>query len=411
MSQPSQFTLSWPETRLVSPKHSPKVNEPSISKQDQNRPLAELWSEYLETFSGKQSRFAQYLLYLSTDFSGGLKVCSILAGNSKENPFSVVWTPPAPKLNSSLRDEIWRRCLAKEMEEIDRENWETLGFGFLLTGELKSFSDWVEFTEREFGLKDDCIAFLQLLGKKSADLQGSTSVLQVLVDYMQGNFEQVSFESLSRMVLVDGHWQISGILFHAIENGHWTGEPSIRFLQFLSAFFQDWKEWEQAQFLNVVLGKAPAFPLLRKAKQILNPNQYLIFKNKLEIVYRGDWEESDRIFAYDLHLSFDPFINCMMKYKEGGESFLNTLYFESRKKPYSFYLNMQMALVCFMNGEYDSFLHYYSLAGRLKHLPTPLYIYAKVLESRGNETNSNAIFSTLDRLGNTPVFPRELGDI
>ncbi len=402
MSSKSELKLPWPEMTLHFPAPVQTISE---SK------LGDLWPEFVQAFQGKYSRFASYLMYLSTDFSGGFKVCSVLGANPAENTFNVPFTPPGPPISKEIRNQIWALCQKREWEEVNREEWELLGMSFLLTGELDSFYAWVEMTKKEFGLSEECKKFLTLLGWNFETNLAETNVLNSLVSYVIGDFAKADFSFLAQAVLKEGYWQFSGVLFDAIAKNIWNGREILPFLDFLSGFYADWQNWEKAKFLKVTLGKVPPFSALIRAKKILTPSEFIEYSNHLKLLFRGDFEEPEGDFGYDLAISVDPFFSTLIRFDKEGESYKAELMEELESKPYSYIVNLQYAIVLYRQGDANGFLQYYQNGGRLRYLAVPLYLYARVMENKNEEALANSIFQTLDKLHKTPVFPSELGEI
>ena len=209
----------------------------------------------------------------------------------------------------------------------------------------------------------------------------------------------------------DGYWQLAGVLIDAIGKANWMGENILPFLDFLSGFYNDWKDWEKAKFLNITLGKVPAYPALKKASKILNKNQFQEYSKHLKYLFRGDFEESERGFGYESNVPIDPFMITLLRFDKEREIYTNELQNQIHLAPYSYILNLRMAIVYFRIGDYHRFMEFYEKGGRLKFLPIPLYLFAKVKESRKEETLANSILIALEKHGRTPNFPVELGEI
>ncbi len=416
MSFSTEIKLPWPEIRIhfaktaetVRPKSETipqEVWEPSPAN------LGELWVALRSSFQGKHFRFTSYLQYLSTDFSGGFKVCSFLGGNRDKNAFQFPFSPPGPPISKDIRDSIWLLCKKRKWEEVDRENWELLGLTFLLTGDIIDFKAWVEMTKKEFGLSEDCKRFLTILGWETFETGKDHSLFSSLVAYSSGRFSDVDFPLLSDSVLKEGFWQFSGVLFDSISKGIWSGDKTLVFWEFLTGFYSDWKDWEKAKFLNVSLGKVPAYQSLRYAKKLLSKTEYPVYAFNLKKVFRGDLEEPEAEFGYDLTIPFDPFSITLIRYDREGESFAKILREDLLKTPYSYYSNLQMSLLAYREGNYDLFLEFYQKGGRLRYLPIPLYFYARAMERKNQPGLANSILSALERMRKLPVFPSELGDL
>lgn len=402
MSSKSELKLPWPEMTLHFPAPVPEISETK---------LGDLWSEFVQAFHGKYSRFASYLMYVSTDFSGGFKVCSVLGTNPTENTFNVPFSPPGPPISLEIRNKIWAICQRKEWEEVNREEWELLGMSFLLTGEIDSFYAWVEMTKKEFGLTEECKKFLTLLGWNFETQTKEADILDSLVSYANGDFAKADFPLIAQSVLKEGYWQLSGVLFDAIAKNIWTGSQILPFLDFLSGFYSEWQVWEKAKFLKVTLGKVPPFSALIRAKKILSPSEYLEYSNHLKLLFRGDFEEAEGEFGYDLSINLDPFLSTLIRLDKEGDTFKNELKEELETRPYSYISNLKYAIVLYRQGDADGFLKFYQNGGRLRYLAIPLYLYARVLENKNEVALASSIFQTLDKLQKTPSFPRELGEV
>jgi hypothetical protein len=402
MSLQSELKLPWPETTFHFP--APVLTIPTPK-------LSDLWKQFIPAFQGKYSRFANYLMYLSTDFSGGFKVCSVLSTNPTENTFQVPYTPPGPPLSIEIRNQIWTLSRKKQWEELDREEWEMLGFSFLLTGDLRDFNQWVEMTKTEFGLSDNCQKFLTLLGWYTEKVPRDNSILQALVDYSHGDFVNADFNLIANAVLKEGYWQLSGVLFDALAKGAWSGKQILPFLDFLTGFYSEWQDWEKSKFLKTSLGKVPPFSALKRARKLLNKNDFLEYSKYLISIFRGDWEEPEAEFGYESTIPFDPFMTVLIRYDKEGDSYFREIKEALVASPYSYFVNLQMAILAYRNRDYDKFLEFYEKGGRLRYLPLPLYLYAKVKDLRKEETLADSILKTLERHHKTPIFPSELGEV
>ena len=100
-----------------------------------------------------------------------------------------------------------------------------------------------------------------------------------------------------------------------------------------------------------------------------------------------------------------------LRFDKEREIYTNELQNQIHLAPYSYILNLRMAIVYFRIGDYHRFMEFYEKGGRLKFLPIPLYLFAKVKESRKEETLANSILIALEKHGRTPNFPVELGEI
>ncbi len=402
MSSKSELKLPWPEINLHY--QAPTVPGPEIN-------LPDLWNQFLSSFQGKQVRFTNYLMYLSTDFSGGFKVCSVLGPNPVENTFSVPVTLPAPSISKEARDQIWERSQKKEWEELNREDWELLGISFLMTGDLTEFHKWISLTSKEFGLTEDCKKYLTLLGWKFDGLSKNISVLDSLVCYAAGDYKNVDFQAIADAILRDGYSQLSGVLLDCIHKNVWTGDQIFPFLNFLTGFYSEWQEWEQAKFLRITLGKVPPFSALKKAKKILKPAAFLEYSKNLKLLFRGEWEESDLEFGFELHVQMDPFMKTLIRFHKEGEDLAKEIMEKLSNFPYSYIINLQYAVVLYRKGDHTGFLKYYENGGRLRYLPLPLYLYARTSYFRKEVSLADSIFQTLEKLNKTPKFPEELGGV
>ncbi|TGL87917.1 hypothetical protein EHQ68_00720 [Leptospira congkakensis] len=395
MSLQTEYKLQWPEYRIEF------HQRPHIPK---SATLPELWPSLRAFFSGSQSRFANYLFYLSTDFSGGFSLCSILGENEANNRFrDPQLLSPTPFPKESLA-EIWKLCQNREFEEMEREDWELIGFGLLYSGNLLEFRNWVLKTKEFFGQTDDNRRFLYLLGWESSVFPYENSILHMLVEYVRGNSNVLDFKTLTDAVIVDSHWQISGVLFHAIETGWFTGEETFRFWKFLIGFYAEWEDWEKQKFRSVSLGKIPAFPALRYAKRYFPLDTFHSYQVELETNLRGDWTYGDG-FGYELTHQMDPFVETVVRFRSDGESFIDELKNELIKRPYSYFLNLQLAFISFVKKENQNFLDFYKKAGRLKYLPLALNLYWRVLKSNGEEVLAKSIERTLVATGESTNIP------
>ncbi|TGK87501.1 hypothetical protein EHQ24_02930 [Leptospira noumeaensis] len=395
MSLQTEYKLQWPEYRIefhLRP-HIPKTAT-----------LPELWPALRAFFSGSQSRFANYLYYLSTDFSGGFSLCSILGENEANIRFSdprLISPSPFPK---DTLEQIWKLCQNREFEEMEREDWELIGFGHLYLGNTKEFRNWVLKTKEFFGQTDDNRRFLFLLGWESSEFPFENSILHILVEYVKGNRDVLNFKTLTDAVIVDSHWQISGVLFHAIETGWFTGEETFRFWKFLIGFYAEWEDWEKQKFRSVSLGKIPAFPALRYAKRYFPQDTFLSYQVELETNLRGDWTYGDG-FGYELTHQMDPFVETIVRFRTDKEKFEDELKNELIKRPYSYFINLQLAFISFVKKENQIFLEFYKKAGRLKYLPLALNLYWRVLKSNGEEVLAKSIERTLIATGESTNIP------
>ncbi|MCW7470198.1 LBF_1011 family protein [Leptospira kanakyensis] len=395
MSLQTEYKLQWPEYRI---EFHPRPNIPKTAT------LPELWPDLRAFFSGSQSRFANYLYYLSTDFSGGFSLCSILGENEANIRFSdprLISPSPFPK--DSLA-QIWKLCQNREFEEMEREDWELIGFSFLYLGNVREFRNWVLKTKEFFGQTDDNRRFLFLLGWESSEVPFENSVLHMLVEYVKGNQDVVDFKTLTDAVITSSHWQISGVLFHAIETGWFTGNDTFPFWKFLIGFYEEWEDWEKQKFRSVSLGKIPAFPALRYAKRYFPLDTFHSYQVELETNLRGDWTYGDG-FGYELTHQMDPFVETVVRFRTDKEKFEEELKNELIKRPYSYFINLQLACISFVKKENQNFLDFYKKAGRLKYLPLALNLYWRVLKSNGEEVLSKSIERTLTATGESTNIP------
>lgn len=395
MSLQTEYKLQWPEYRIEFHK------SPHIPKKAS---LTELWPSLRAFFSGNQSRFANYLFYLSTDFSGGFSLCSILGENEVANRFKdpQLFTPTTFPVESL--DQIWELCQNREFEEMEREDWELVGFGLLYSGKIREFRNWVLKTKEFFGQTDDNRRFLFLLGWESSELPSDNSILHMLVEYVKGNRESLNFKTLTDAVTLDSYWQIAGVLFHAIEMGWFTGEETFRFWKFLIGFYSEWEEWEKQKFCMVSLGKIPAFPALRYAKRYFPFETFFRYRNDLEMALRGDWIEENE-FGYELTHEMDPFVETVVRFQNDGDSYEEGLKNELVLKPYSYFINLQLASIAFVKKENQKFLNFYKKAGRLKYLPLALNLYWRVLKDTGETVLANTIERSLVSSGESVNIP------
>ncbi|MCW7493831.1 hypothetical protein ND861_15065 [Leptospira sp. 2 VSF19] len=395
MSLQTEYKLQWPEYRI---EFHPGPHIPKTAT------LPELWPSLRAFFSGNQSRFANYLYYLSTDFSGGFSLCSILGENETANRFRdpQLVTPSAfPKESLS---QIWEICQNRDFEEMERADWELIGFGFLYSGDIREFRNWVMKTKEFFGQTEDNRRFLFLLGWENSELPYENSILHMLVEYVKGNGEVLDFKTLTDAVTLDSHWQISGVLFHAIEIGWFTGEEIFRFWKFIIGFYSEWDNWEKARFRSVSLGKIPAFSALRYAKRYFTDTDFVLYKEELETSLRGDWTYGNG-FGYELTHQMDPFVETVVRFRNEGEGFEDELKKELTLKPYSYFINLQLAFIYFVKKDNDKFLHFYKKAGRLKYLPLALNLYWRVLKQNGDEILGSSIERSLVASGESIHIP------
>ncbi|BDA78100.1 hypothetical protein LPTSP3_g10300 [Leptospira kobayashii] len=418
MSRNIETQLPWPEIRLhftkqteEKPSSSTETNEPTAVSTLAPVPLDAFWKSLRSSFQGKYNRYINYIQYLSTDFSGGFKVCSFLTQNRTENTFHFPFSPPGPPISLEMRNMIWLVCKRKEWEEVEREDWELLGISFLLTGDITDFKAWVEMTKKEFGLSEDCKRFLTLLGWEEHEPEEDDSILQSLIWYSRGNYESVNYKLIANSVLKEGYWQLSGVLLDSIAKLAWKGEDTLKFLQFLSGFYPEWKDWEKTKFKSIVLGKVPAFVLVRYAKKLLSKNEFSFYLDDIKKIFRGDWEEEEIEFGYNVGFPFDPFLVTLLRFDKEGDRFEKAIQTEISQFPYSYFSNLQVALIRYRKGDFDSFLDFYEKGGRLRFLPIPLYLYARALQRKGEIELAGSILSTLEEMGKTPVFPDEMSDI
>ncbi|MDF3818284.1 hypothetical protein P3G55_00145 [Leptospira sp. 96542] len=395
MSLQTEIKLPWPEIRL---EYFPTRTVP------QPIPLDELWPELRKFFSGEQVRFANYLFYLSTDFSGGINLCSVMGENISAGPFR----DPVLKKPSEFPEEtllsIWEQCSGKKFDELDREDLELVGFGFLYTSQIDLFGKWVEFTKFNFGLTDDCKRFLHLLGWEKNTVPKEHNTLHLLVELQNGNFQNVDFVSLVNSVVNESHWQLSGIIFDLITKGIYSDPSSFVFWKFLVGFFDEWKDWEKQKFLSVALGKIPAFSLVRYAKKYISNSEFPDYLMEIETVYRGEWQEETE-FGYELKFNIDPLRETMERYNADGDLFFNELKSNLKLKPYSYFINLQLALVHYAKKEDQTFLDYYKKSGKLQYLPLSLTLYANVLNRMDKKDLAQMIEKTLSKYGQKISLP------
>ncbi|TGL45172.1 LBF_1011 family protein [Leptospira perdikensis] len=395
MSLQTEYKLQWPEYHIEFHKtpHLPKTAT-----------LSELWPDLRAFFSGNQSRFANYLFYLSTDFSGGFSLCSVLGENEVANRFrDPQLTAPSTFPSQSL-DQIWKLCQNREFEEMEREDWELVGFGLLYAGKILEFRNWVLKTKEFFGQTDDNRRFLFLLGWESSELPYDNSILHMLVEYIKGNKENLDFKTLTNAVTVDSHWQISGVLFHTIEMGWFIGDETFRFWKFFIGFYAEWEEWEKQKFRFVSMGKIPAFPALRYAKRYFPEETFLHYREELETNLRGDWTHGYG-FGYELSHEMDPFVETVVRFRNDGLRYEEELKAELILRPYSYFINLQLATIAFVKKENDKFLNFYKKAGRLKYLPLALNLYWRVLKTNGEDVLAHSIERTLIATGESTNIP------
>lgn len=382
MSLQTENKLPWPEIRM------------EFFPTPEKETIATLWPDIRRFFSGKQGRFANYMVYLSTDLYGGFNLCSILRENKGESTFQdPVLVSPSEFPIVSL-EKIWEICKNKEFEEMDREDWELLGYSFLFLGKFEDFGQWILLTEQYFSLSDDCLYLLNLVGWKSNFISQNNSVLCALAEYTIGNYKEENINLIVGALFNNGYWQVAGVLFSLIEKNILQGELSFRVWKFLIGLYSEFKDWEKEYFLQVSLGKIPAFSALRYAKKYLSSEEYLKYKSKLEQTYRGEWK-ADSEFGYNMEVELDPLFEIMNGYDAGGEDFFQQLIAKQKVMPYSYFANIMIAVVYFRKKEYNHFLEHYNLSGRLKYLPLPLSLYAKVQKHLGNHEIAEEINSAI----------------
>lgn len=395
MSLQTEYKLRWPEYRIEF--HPTEETETNVS-------LPELWPELRAFFSGNQSRFANYLFYLSTDFSGGFSLCSVLGENDANFRFhDPVLQAPTSFPKESL-EKIWKLCQNREFEEMEREDWELIGFGLLYVGNISEFRKWVLTTKEFFGQSDDNRRFLYLLGWEFSEIPFENSILHMLVEYAKGNFEKIHFPTLVEAAMSDSHWQLMGVLFHAIELGLLQAPDSFRIWKFLIGFYDEWETWEKEKFQFVSFGKIPPFYALRFAKRYLPETTFSKYQSDLESELRGDWMNGSE-FGYELTHTMNPCIDTIVRFRNEGESFERELNAELVLKPYSYLLSLQLACIQFVKKEYDLFLKFYQKSGRLKHLPLALNLYWRVLQSKGDTKTSSAIKRSLESGNQSITLP------
>ncbi|MGJ4732852.1 hypothetical protein EHR04_16045 [Leptospira levettii] len=386
MSLQTEYKLRWPEYRIEF--HPTEEIPKKVS-------LQELWPDLRAFFSGNQSRFANYLFYLSTDFSGGFSLCSVLSENDASFRFhDPVLQSPTPFPKTSL-ERIWKLCQNREFEEMEREDWELIGYGLLYEGNVPEFRKWVLTTKEFFGQTDDNRRFLTLLGWEYSEFPFENSILHMLVEYAKGNFEKIHFPTLVDAALQDSHWQLVGILFHAIELGLLPEKEAFRVWKFMIGFYEEWETWEKEKFQWVSIGKIPPFSALRYAKRYLPHSTFLKYKSDLETELRGDWMNGNE-FGYELSHTMNPCIDTVVRYKNEGELFERELSAEYQLKPYSYLIPLQLSCIHFVKKEYDQFIKLYQKSGRLKHLPLALNLYWRVLQEKGDKNLSSAIKRSLE---------------
>ncbi|PJZ44820.1 LBF_1011 family protein [Leptospira brenneri] len=395
MSLQTEYKLQWPEYRI---EFHPRPHTPKKAS------LSDLWPELRAFFSGNQSRFANYLFYLSTDFSGGFSLCSILGENEAANRFRDPQLVSPSSFPRQSFDQIWELCQNREFEEMEREDWELIGFGLLYLGETVQFRNWVLKTKEFFGQTDDNRRFLFLLGWETSEIPFENSILHMLVEYAKGNKDFVQFKTLADSVILDSHWQIVGVLFHAMETGWFVGEDTFRVWKFLIGFYDEWEDWEKQKFRLVSLGKIPAFSALRYAKRYFPEETFLHYREELETSLRGDWVHESG-FGYELTHQMDPFIETVVRFRNEGEGYENELKNELLIRPYSYFINLQLASICFVKKENHQFLNFYKKSGRLKYLPLALNLYWRVLKATGDEILSHSIERSLSAMKESTNLP------
>ncbi|TGM54849.1 hypothetical protein EHQ91_07805 [Leptospira biflexa] len=392
MSSQTEYKLRWPEYRIEF--HPTEENPKKVT-------LPELWPDLRAFFSGNQSRFANYLFYLSTDFSGGFSLCSVLGQNDASFRFhDPVLQSPTTFPKESL-ETIWKLCQNREFDEMEREDWELIGFGFLYVGNISEFRKWVLVTKDYFGQTADNHRFLTLLGWEYSEIPFENSILHMLVEYAKGDFGKIDFKDLVDSCLLDSHWQIAGVLFHAIELGLLPEYESFRVWKFLIGFYEEWESWEKEKFQYVSFGKIPPFYALRYAKRYLPHESFYKYQSDLETELRGDWVSGSE-FGYELTHSINPCIDTVVRFRNEGERFERELDALYQLKPYSYLLPLQLACIQFVKKEYDGFLKLYQKSGRLKHLPLALNLYWRVLQIKGDTKMSSAIKRSLE-IGNQSI--------
>lgn len=395
MSLQTEYKLRWPEYRIEF--HPTEETPKKVS-------LPELWPNLRAFFSGNQSRFANYLFYLSTDFSGGFSLCSVLGENDANFRFHDPVLQSPTTFPKECLDSIWKLCQNREFEEMEREDWELIGFGLLYLGNIPEFRRWVLITKEFFGQSDDNKRFLALLGWERSEIQFENSILHMLVEYANGRFEKIDFKTLVDSLLLESHWQLAGVLFHAIELGLLAEKDSFRIWKFMIGFFDEWETWEKEKFLYVSLGKLPPFYALRYAKRYLTKDSFAKYQSDLETELRGDWM-SGNTFGYELTHSMNPCVDTVVRFQREGKNFEEELKADYSLKPYSYLLPLQLACIQFVKKEYDSFLTYYQKCGRLKHLPMILNLYWRVLLEKGDKQLSSAIKRSLENGNESITLP------
>lgn len=411
MSLQTELKLPWPEISLQAPPVTSSEPEEKTVHALQTPVYEDHWGVLRSAFQGKYSRFANYLMYLSTDFSGGFKVCSVLEQNPLQNTFSAPFSPPGPPILPATLESVWTLTRNKVWEELDRDDWELLGFGFLLLRDIDKFREWVEVTKSEFEISPDCHNFLFLLGWEFSTTSNGDPILRSLACYASGDFEKCNFQLISSSVLKDGLWQLSGVLLDSIEKTIWSGDEIFPFLEFISGFFGNWQTWEKVKFLNLTLGKIPAFTALRRAQRLLPKETFLEYYKQVSNLMRGNFEDPADDSGYELSIPFDPFMDTLIRFNEEGEKYAIELEDLLKSAPYSYIYNLQVAILKYRQKDYDGFLKNYELGGRMRYMPIPLYLFARVNSFKENVAIADSIFSSLKKRNMTPIFPHELGDL
>lgn len=378
MSSQTEMKLSWPEIRL---EYFPQKEETSQES---------IWSELRSFFQGSGERFANYLTYISTDFYGGINLCSILGENSEKATFHEPLLVSPGEFPISALDSIWEKCKKHEFEELDREDFELLGFAFLYNGRVEDFTGWVILSEKTFGLTDDSKRFLNAIGWRKDSIPYSDTALHALVEFSNGSISEQEIEILIESLFQKGFWQVGGVLFALIQRNLLAGEKSFRVWKFLLGLYSEFLQWEKEYFLDVSIGKLPPFYALRQAKKYLTNEEFLSYKEKLSVSLRGEWKQSETL-GYDLNLQLDPLLEIINGYEAGGEEFFQQLLVKQKQMPYSFIANLLLATIYFRKKEDSVFLTHYEKAGRLKYLPIPLFFYARVLHRTGKSDLAESI--------------------
>lgn len=119
---------------------------------------------------------------------------------------------------------------------------------------------------------------------------------------------------------------------------------------------------------------------------------------------RGDWIEGNE-FGYELSHEMDPFVETVVRFQNDGDSYEEGLKNELILKPYSYFINLQLASIAFVKKENQKFLNFYKKAGRLKYLPLALNLYWRVLKDTGETVLANTIERSLVSSGESVNIP------